>query len=732
LIAATIGVADGSSAPAVDAAEPLMTPGAVILASVSAGGVHADAAVESASLSADGTIVAFETAAPFGDSAANGFTQVYVKDLVTGALIAASVDNAGHYGNGDSGDPSLNADGTVVVFESEATNLHDEDGDGTVDVYHKDLVTGEVTLVSTSSGTKGDADSENAVVSDDGTVVAFESIASNLVQPAFENPVPTQTYAKDLSSDDDEVLLLSKGENGQPGPGESKDPRIAGDGTTVVFETESLSPWPADQVVAADLTDNGALTLVSSTASGEVGSGRNPDVSSDGSLVVFQSSAANFPGATSPSYRIFLKELSSGELSLVSVGTNGPANGRSESPLLSDDGTVVAFESVASNLDGAFDDNDYDVFVRDLTTQTTALVTPQTGLSVDGFDLSGDGTVVAFRSTAAYDASDTDNLDDIYVKVMRQGFSTVTGTVTDAFSGSPIEGACVTLTGTSGDHGPSCTDGAGAYELTGVPRPADYDVLVDAPPGSDYLDGATIAQVARGTEILDLTLDADRDGNGVPDQSQDNMAVVASSLPGEYVTLAWPDGVAVDGVASVEATDPPAGYELPHGLVGFTATVGEGETITFTLFVPSTLGVSGYAKFQADSWSILPADRVAIFADRVEITLTDGGLGDADGVPNGEIVDPGGVVVADASQLIRELLDELDAMALEPGLRTSLSAPLRAALASLDRGQVWAACNTLRAFSNQVSAQSGKRVVSEEAEVLWQAAADARAAMRCA
>jgi hypothetical protein len=142
--------------------------------------------------------------------------------------------------------------------------------------------------------------------------------------------------------------------------------------------------------------------------------------------------------------------------------------------------------------------------------------------------------------------------------------------------------------------------------------------------------------------------------------------------------------------------------------------------------------VSGYAKFQADSWSILPADRVAIFADRVEITLTDGGLGDADGVPNGEIVDPGGVVVADASQLIRELLDELDAMALEPGLRTSLSAPLRAALASLDRGQVWAACNTLRAFSNQVSAQSGKRVVSEEAEVLWQAAADARAAMRCA
>ena len=36
-----------------------------------------------------------------------------------------------------------------------------------------------------------------------------------------------------------------------------------------------------------------------------------------------------------------------------------------------------------------------------------------------------------------------------------------------------------------------------------------------------------------------------------------------------------------------------------------------------------------------------------VFADHVEVTLTDGGVGDADGLVNGEIVDPGGLASVD-------------------------------------------------------------------------------------
>ncbi len=44
----------------------------------------------------------------------------------------------------------------------------------------------------------------------------------------------------------------------------------------------------------------------------------------------------------------------------------------------------------------------------------------------------------------------------------------------------------------------------------------------------------------------------------------------------------------------------------------------------------------------------MPFDRVAIFSDRVEIRLTDGGIGDDDGIANGVVVDPGGIVIQTA------------------------------------------------------------------------------------
>ena len=62
------------------------------------------------------------------------------------------------------------------------------------------------------------------------------------------------------------------------------------------------------------------------------------------------------------------------------------------------------------------------------------------------------------------------------------------------------------------------------------------------------------------------------------------------------------------------------------------------------------MGHNAYAKYDpvTHAWTLLPQDRVLInhnFTDWVEITLTDGGIGDADGLANGKIVDPGGAAV---------------------------------------------------------------------------------------
>ena len=84
------------------------------------------------------------------------FIDVYVKDRHTGDIALASTSDTGDQGQRRQQQPSLSANGTRVAFHSFATNLDPADTDGIVDVYVKDLMTGDIDLASTSdTGTKG-------------------------------------------------------------------------------------------------------------------------------------------------------------------------------------------------------------------------------------------------------------------------------------------------------------------------------------------------------------------------------------------------------------------------------------------------------------------------------------------------------------------------------------------------------------------------------------------------
>jgi Tol biopolymer transport system component len=127
--------------------------------------------------------VAFQTNAENLDPRDTEDWDIYVKDLLSGALILASISEAGVKGNADSERPALSDDGTKVAFETSATNLDPRDTDGDLDVYVKDLVTGRLTLASAgtgSTGEKGNNKSYDPSISGDGTRVAFTSRASNL------------------------------------------------------------------------------------------------------------------------------------------------------------------------------------------------------------------------------------------------------------------------------------------------------------------------------------------------------------------------------------------------------------------------------------------------------------------------------------------------------------------------------------------------------------------------
>ena len=86
----------------------------------------------------------------------------------------------------------------------------------------------------------------------------------------------------------------------------------------------------------------------------------------------------------------------------------------------------------------------------------------------------------------------------------------------------------------------------------------------------------------------------------------------------------------------------PIGVAFPYGAMAFTVTdvpVG-GST---EMFVGVTDAVAGYWKLTATGWSLYPSSRPV--SGGLMFTLVDGGPGDADGIANGIIVDPGAVGV---------------------------------------------------------------------------------------
>src|SRR5919109_4368132 len=234
--------------------EALAAPGDITLASTSDTGVKGNADSSDPSLSADGTKVAFGSLATNLDPADTDSTHdVYVKDLATGNIILASTSDTGTKGSGV--EPSLSADGTVVAFRSSATNLDPGDTDFIADVYVKDLATGDITLASTSdAGTKGNSHSYKPSLSADGTRVAFWSFATNL-DPG-DTDGPADVYVKDLVTG--EITLVSTSDGGVKGEGPSYDPSLSADGRKVAFWSHATNldpgdPFPNEDAYVKDL-----------------------------------------------------------------------------------------------------------------------------------------------------------------------------------------------------------------------------------------------------------------------------------------------------------------------------------------------------------------------------------------------------------------------------------------------------------------------------------------------
>lgn len=137
------------------------------------------------SLSADSRFVAFGSLSDLVSDDTNGRWDIYVYDRGAGTISRVSVSSAGVQGDGDSFTPSISADGRFVSFESNATNLVDGDTNTRNDIFVHDRQERTTIRVSVATdGTEGNNVSGefwHSPLSADGLVVAFVSQASNLV-----------------------------------------------------------------------------------------------------------------------------------------------------------------------------------------------------------------------------------------------------------------------------------------------------------------------------------------------------------------------------------------------------------------------------------------------------------------------------------------------------------------------------------------------------------------------
>jgi hypothetical protein len=162
------------------------------------------------------------------------------------------------------------------------------------------------------------------------------------------------------------------------------------------------------------------------------GSSSQADVSADGRVVVFATSATNWsPGCTTGCTIIAVDLVADSVQVLSRTGAGAALNGNSFAPVASANGRYVAFATQASNLDVGVTTSGAHIVRKDRLTGALQLVSASAaGVPAAGSasgqarnaSISGDGRFIAFRSDAAnLVPGDVPGTEDIFVKDMDSG-----------------------------------------------------------------------------------------------------------------------------------------------------------------------------------------------------------------------------------------------------------------------------------------------------------------------
>jgi Tol biopolymer transport system component len=294
--------------------------GAVELADIGSDGQQAPngtgGLVSDLGMSSDGRYVVFLSSSRLVPGMALNFnSHAYVRDLVNGTTTAVALDCAGLPAATSVYAVTISGDGRYVAFVARidpTCGLPSDTGFGNLGVFVRDLQTATTQLI-TDPARDAAGNGSTTALSGDGDIVLWD------------------TYEYDRRTGNTVRV---------PGP-PAKLYNVSADGRLAVYDTEgNRSQVFVDDLVAGTSTFLGS-SLNAYTAFW-------PNISGDGRYVTFEAAVSFYAPL-----EIYRTSLATGAIELVSTsptGDQGDAN--SELPSLNRDGTILAFQSRAANLVG--------------------------------------------------------------------------------------------------------------------------------------------------------------------------------------------------------------------------------------------------------------------------------------------------------------------------------------------------------------------------------------------
>jgi Tol biopolymer transport system component len=397
-------------------------------------------------VSGDGRLVAFTTGVP--DVATGGpgaGSDVFGRDRSVAPALTRRLSaptNGTALGPALTGFPVISADGLTVAYASAAPDLVTDDGNGLMDVFVSDRARNETTRISigvSGAQTNGPSATDSApAISADGQIVAFSSLATNLV--AGDDNGLTDVFVHDRAKK--ETTRVSVGPNGLEATGGQSDagsymPALSADGRFVAFASDANNLVAGDTNNATDVFVHDRQAKTTTRVSvGQIGVqgdelSYSPSISRDGNVVAFVSLAQNLAaGDTNGETDVFIRDIKAATTIAVR-GTGGAlGDGPSAAPALSADGRFVAFASAATNLVTDDSDNVADIFLFDRKAGGLERISVGVGGAAANRDsdtpaISADGRFVTFSSNAKnLVPADTNNKTDIFVRDRRLATTT--------------------------------------------------------------------------------------------------------------------------------------------------------------------------------------------------------------------------------------------------------------------------------------------------------------------